>query len=74
MELFREKGVILISLKESIDTNSSTGKLLFTLMSAFAQFERDLISERTIEALRLQGQEEEWEEDQRKMMTKLRRR
>lgn len=52
MELFREKGVNLVSLKESIDTSSSTGKLLFTLMSALAQFERDLISERTVEGLR----------------------
>ena len=40
-ELFQNKGVNLVSLKESIDTNTSTGKLLFTLMSAIAQFERD---------------------------------
>lgn len=52
MELFRERGVNLVSLKESIDTSSSTGKLLFTLMSALAQFERDLISERTVEGLK----------------------
>lgn len=52
MELFGEREVNLVSLKESIDTSSSTGKLLFTLMSALAQFERDLISERTIEGLK----------------------
>lgn len=52
MELFKDKGVNLVSLKESIDTSSSTGKLLFTLMSALAQFERDLISERTVEGLK----------------------
>jgi DNA invertase Pin-like site-specific DNA recombinase len=52
MELFSVRGVNLVSLKESIDTNSSTGKLLFTLMSALAQFERDLISERTVEGLK----------------------
>lgn len=52
MELFNAKGVNLVSLKESIDTSTSTGKLLFTLMSAIAQFERDLISERTMEGLR----------------------
>ena len=52
MELFRERGVNLVSLKESINTSSSTGKLLFTLMSALAQFERDLISERTVEGLK----------------------
>ncbi len=52
MELFNTKGIHLISLKENIDTGSSTGKLLFTLMSALAQFERDLISERTVEGLK----------------------
>lgn len=51
-ELFKGKGVRLISLKESIDTDSSTGKLLFTLMSAIAQFERDTIANRTREGLR----------------------
>jgi len=51
-ELFNSKGVNLVSLKESIDTNTSTGKLLFTLMSAIAQFERDTIADRTKEGLR----------------------
>ncbi len=45
-ELFQSKGVHLVSLKESIDTSTSTGKLLFTLMSAIAQFERDCIADR----------------------------
>ena len=49
--LFHEKGVNLVSLKESIDTNTPTGKLLFTLMSAIAQFERDTIADRTREGL-----------------------
>lgn len=51
-ELFHSKGVNLVSLKESIDTNTSTGKLLFTLMSAIAQFERDVIADRTREGLK----------------------
>lgn len=51
-EQFKSKGVRLVSLKESIDTDSSTGKLLFTLMSAIAQFERDTIADRTCEGLR----------------------
>ena len=52
VELFQSKGVHLVSLKESIDTSTSTGKLLFTLMSAIAQFERDVIADRTREGLR----------------------
>lgn len=51
-ETFQSKGVNLVSLKESIDTNSPTGKLLFTLMSAIAQFERDVIADRTCEGLK----------------------
>lgn len=52
VELLKEKGVQLVSLKEAIDTSTPTGKLLFTLMSALAQFERDVISERTQEGLK----------------------
>ena len=51
MELFQSKGVHLVSLKENVDTSTSTGKLLFTLMSAIAQFERDVIADRTREGL-----------------------
>lgn len=51
-EIFQSKGVNLVSLKEAIDTNSPTGKLLFTLMSAIAQFERDVIADRTREGLK----------------------
>lgn len=52
VDLFQEKGVHLVSLKESIDTSTPSGKLLFTLMSAIAQFERDIIAERTAEGLK----------------------
>ena len=52
VDLFQKKGVQLVSLKEQIDTGTPTGKLLFTLMSALAQFERDVIAERTKEGLR----------------------
>ena len=50
-ELFEQSGVHLVSLKEQIDTSTATGKLLFTLMSAIAQFERDVIADRTKEGL-----------------------
>ena len=50
-ELFASRGVNFVSLKEAIDTSTPTGKLLFTLMSAIAQFERDVIADRTREGL-----------------------
>jgi DNA invertase Pin-like site-specific DNA recombinase len=37
----------LCSLQESIDTTTSGGKLIFHLFGALAEFERDLIRERT---------------------------
>lgn len=52
VELFEKRGVHLVSLKESIDTSTPAGKLLFTLMSAIAQFERDVIADRTTEGLK----------------------
>lgn len=51
VELFQKRGVQLVSLKESINTSTSTGKLLFTILSALAQFERDVIADRTREGL-----------------------
>lgn len=51
MELFNEKQVNLVSLKENIDTTTAAGKLLFTLISAISQFERDCIVDRTREGL-----------------------
>ena len=51
MELFNERNIRLVSLKETIDTTSSTGRLLFTILSSLAQFERDVLAERTKEGL-----------------------
>ena len=34
-------------MQDGIDTNTSGGKLVFHIMAALAEFERDLISERT---------------------------
>lgn len=42
-----DQGIQFQSLQETIDTGSATGKLVFHVMAAMAQFERDLIKERT---------------------------
>ena len=47
LHLFQERGVDFISLTEQIDTTTPGGKLIFHVMGALAEFERDLIRERT---------------------------
>lgn len=43
----QDKGIGFRSLTESIDTTTSGGKLIFHVFGALAEFERDLIRERT---------------------------
>ncbi len=45
------RGVGFKSLTESIDTTTSSGKLIFHVFGALAEFERDLIRERTLAGL-----------------------
>lgn len=45
------RGIELVSLKEQIDTSSAQGKFYFGMLAIMAQFERDIISERTREGL-----------------------
>ena len=40
-------------MKETIDTTTPTGKLLYTILSLLAQFERDILVERTSEGLKV---------------------
>jgi DNA invertase Pin-like site-specific DNA recombinase len=51
MEVLNQRNIRLVSLKETIDTTSPTGRLLFTILSSLAQFERDVLVERTREGL-----------------------
>ena len=45
--LLEEEGIGFKSLQESIDTTTSSGKLVFHIFAALAEFERNLIRERT---------------------------
>jgi DNA invertase Pin-like site-specific DNA recombinase len=52
LEEFRFLGIQFISYQENIDTNSPLGQALFTIVSAVAQLERDLIRERVSAGIR----------------------
>lgn len=44
-------GADLVSISEKIDTTSAAGKMVFRLLAVLAEFERDLVAERTRAAL-----------------------
>ncbi len=58
MTMFDERGVQFRSLTEAIDTSTPGGTLIFNIFASLAQFERDLIRERTkagLDAARARG-------------------
>jgi DNA invertase Pin-like site-specific DNA recombinase len=52
LEEFRSLGIQFTSYQENIDTTSPLGQALFTIVSAVAQLERDLIRERVSAGIR----------------------
>jgi Resolvase, N terminal domain len=41
----KERGIELISLSESIDTTSASGRLVFSIFGALAEYERSMIAD-----------------------------
>ncbi len=52
LEEFRNLGINFVSFQENIDTSSPLGGVIFTIISAVAQLERDIIAERVKAGLR----------------------
>jgi site-specific DNA recombinase len=47
MELFEKHNVAFVSVTQRFDTSSSMGRLMMNVLLSFAQFEREIVSERT---------------------------
>ncbi|MBI2070504.1 MAG: recombinase family protein [Elusimicrobia bacterium] len=47
LDIFDKHGVAFVSVTQPIDTTSSVGRLMRSILMDFAQFEREMISERT---------------------------
>lgn len=46
-EEWRKRGVDFVCITQSIDTTTASGKFVFNILGAVAEFEREIISERT---------------------------
>ena len=51
LNILDERGVYFKSIQESLDTSTPGGKLIFHVFGALAEFERDIIRERTLAGL-----------------------
>ena len=51
IQAFEKQGIEFVVLDQQIDTTTPTGKLLFHVLSAIGEFERELIQERTQEGI-----------------------
>lgn len=56
VEIFQEKKVTLVSIKENLDTATPTGKLMLTMIGAINEFERANLLERQKEGIALAKQ------------------
>lgn len=63
--LLDSRKIGLRSFHESIDTSYSSGKLIFHIFGALAEYERNLIREPTNTGLKLLVPEKKWEVDQK---------
>lgn len=55
LEVLQGRGCALEALEQGLNTGTSTGRLMFGLLSVVAEFERALIAERTKDALAARG-------------------
>lgn len=46
LQVFKSKGVSFVSITEKIDTSTPVGLVVFSILAAISQLERDLIAER----------------------------
>lgn len=60
LDAWEKNNIAFHSITDRIDTKTAAGKFLLTILSALAQMERDLISERTVDALAHKKRTGEW--------------
>ena len=58
--LFEERGVSLVSVTQQMNTTDSLGRLTLNILLSFAQFERELIAERTRDKMQAARRKGKW--------------
>lgn len=60
MEVFERRGVSFVSVTQQFNTASSMGRLILNVLLSFAQFEREMISERTRDKIAATRRKGKW--------------
>ena len=60
MEVFDQHGVSFVSVTQQFNTTSSMGRLTLNILLSFAQFEREIISERTRDKMSAARRKGKW--------------
>ncbi|MDD5686338.1 MAG: recombinase family protein [Elusimicrobia bacterium] len=60
LDIFEQYGVSFVAVTQRFDTSTSTGRMMMTMLMGFAQFERDIISERTHDKLKAMAEKGKW--------------
>lgn len=60
LEVFEKKQVAFVAVTQAISTATSTGRLMLNILFSFAQFERELISERTRDKIAASRRKGKW--------------
>ena len=60
LDIFESNGVAFVSVTQPIDTTSSVGRLMRSILVDFSQFEREMISERTRDKMAAMARKGKW--------------
>ncbi len=60
MEQFEKKSIGFVSITQSFDTSTSMGRLILNVLLSFAQFEREMIAERTSDKIQAAKKRGKW--------------
>lgn len=69
----QKKGVVVDIMNMGVVDNSPVGKLVLTVMLAFAEYERDMIVQRTQEGKEIAKQRSDWREGRKKKAIDMKR-